>query len=1137
MKGSLSLKLFALIVLYLFTFIPISGSIAIALIDDADVHGSDELPGFSKGSGDPLIFRTIIVSEDDINLDDIILGFPEFDTSVSFSDPFCVSSSCSSYGDEPNTQECICESTWGTDDRMRITFTHDGQTLSRYINPDHKRPIFISLSVEQGEDNLTFQYGAKDFSCDNCNGCSGIKEIEVIADSPIATEIIDGQPDTCTLSGTFTIPFDIEGQNDLTLVIKDNLWSTPEDDEEHSFIRHISIDTDFTKPIIDNIFTATKNGKDINFLSNDEMKPVQIKTHISEKELSKISVYLSKVGNNEDIINANPSDYCTKEGMNYTCIFSNTNLDGGTETLSLPIIAEDSKGNIANTTTTKTFTLDTTSPEVISINSKTSTIHSFLREKDNTLVMELVETGSGLSNANIFLNLNALNGQGTVKADNCTQSGNSWYCYWYNVDVVGKEHGKGMRISRVGISKDDAGNSLQGIEDTDMFLDKKKPEILNLTITAVSEGEERTFYQSGDILKVKALIDLGDVSPMGEAFADFLNLYTENSSLSEGECTTKENNSLYECTWQTNPVKDGFYTADIKFNISDLAGNYIEEKKKIAVYGITSEVPDNFEVIHTEENIPPKINRMTASLIPNPPGYKILVPFRLKGGGNDIEVLKYDVYDCLAYGNSRSAYEQVFADSNNPTPNPVPMMYTLTQANEQNFLEFTLASMSGPEINDLFDFDVNCTVAIYQRSGEHIYAEPEIENLLFDIKLRDSALDTEPGEEIIKKINDSKSWVLENTQFLTSVAKIMKKLQDYCSIAQQVISVWNVFAAIESVGAGLNKEWIFQIGCIPYELMGGLIGKLYYGKPTKEGSFGIQRCGIKFNNVKVDDAGNPLLDANGNTIPDPKTGLGAGTSDEIKFNDPAKTVGEAASQWTDGEGFPGLRNICGFVSCEYSSKVAEAINKYTLGEILQNFSGINVGSEKMGSLGYISTQSPNINAQDSIIMSAATICIPGLVFNLDKYRQIQCRYIKCLKETALAGAPTYICDAKKSQSYCIAIFGEFAETVGILKLIKNMANQVTDIAADILPKGLKLLFDKVVCDQDKSKEPFKWLVPLTCDLPRAVYNTIDSWNRFKAIGKYANADSWKAEGNYPDACEEVLKDDFLKTPSTSEELT
>ncbi len=79
----------------------------------------------------------------------------------------------------------------------------------------------------------------------------------------------------------------------------------------------------------------------------------------------------------------------------------------------------------------------------------------------------------------------------------------------------------------------------------------------------------------------------------------------------------------------------------------------------------------------------------------------------------------------------------------------------------------------------------------------------------------------------------------------------------------------------------------------------------------------------------------------------------------------------------------------------------------------------------------------NVDPQHSLIYSVAFLCLPGVFYNLQKARVIDCQYVNCLKQT-VAGMPVQMCTSQRSYGYCKFVYGEmfnlfpFASALGYL---------------------------------------------------------------------------------------------------------
>jgi hypothetical protein len=66
----------------------------------------------------------------------------------------------------------------------------------------------------------------------------------------------------------------------------------------------------------------------------------------------------------------------------------------------------------------------------------------------------------------------------------------------------------------------------------------------------------------------------------------------------------------------------------------------------------------------------------------------------------------------------------------------------------------------------------------------------------------------------------------------------------------------------------------------------------------------------------------------------------------------------------------------------------------------------------------------NTNKKDSLILSLVGHCLPGIIYNLNKWRQIQCMYVICLEDSIETGASVTACTEVKEQMECKYIYGE-----------------------------------------------------------------------------------------------------------------
>ncbi len=156
--------------------------------------------------------------------------------------------------------------------------------------------------------------------------------------------------------------------------------------------------------------------------------------------------------------------------------------------------------------------------------------------------------------------------------------------------------------------------------------------------------------------------------------------------------------------------------------------------------------------------------------------------------------------------------------------------------------------------------------------------------------------------------------------------------------------------------------------------------------------------------------------------------------------------------------------------------------------------------------------------KESIVLSLATGCIPGIIHNLQKRRQIECYYILCLKKAADEGIPLSVCDEQKAYLECMFIYGEIFQVIPFAGFFKGLTEQFSMIVSD--PLGLIFGGLNFYCELQPTMAGHAicvagHLVPTLASITQDI------------IG-FADTDTWWISG---DVCEEALK----PMPETTED--
>jgi hypothetical protein len=194
---------------------------------------------------------------------------------------------------------------------------------------------------------------------------------------------------------------------------------------------------------------------------------------------------------------------------------------------------------------------------------------------------------------------------------------------------------------------------------------------------------------------------------------------------------------------------------------------------------------------------------------------------------------------------------------------------------------------------------------------------------------------------------------------------------------------------------------------------------------------------------------------------------GVGTAASTKIDKVREKIQEAQGGIGYGakEGWKkGLAKFCKFFSCrlfydewfkEKGGEETGAMNK--LGQYQRNVlakANWVAGGGKTGGVqvwansatGFETRiQGGKLSPKESIVMSTLTLCLPGIVYNLNKLRQIQCMYVGCLQNNAAAGLPLRACEMQKHYASCKYWWGELFQILPFTGLINYFSGLIKQI--------------------------------------------------------------------------------------------
>jgi hypothetical protein len=137
-------------------------------------------------------------------------------------------------------------------------------------------------------------------------------------------------------------------------------------------------------------------------------------------------------------------------------------------------------------------------------------------------------------------------------------------------------------------------------------------------------------------------------------------------------------------------------------------------------------------------------------------------------------------------------------------------------------------------------------------------------------------------------------------------------------------------------------------------------------------------------------------------------------------------------------------------------------------------------------------QAQILDIKSSLILSIFFICIPGVIYNLQKARAIDCNYISCLKST-MGGAPLQKCVRQRDYGWCKYVYGQIFNLIPFANIISDIVKNVKK-ALSHLAEMIGFVLDIAcsatcrtpaagsICPYCTALEMLNWLLDILCDL-------------------------------------------------------
>ncbi len=864
------------------------------------------------------------------------------------------------------------------------------------INVDRSNPTVVINRLEQrAEGKLFFDFTASD-QITAGKPAVGLKEIRIIdAESSAVVFSINDQNGLTLGSSRFDfltdgvtqglLPISLQGEGTHTFRV------VAEDQLGHQGEARKSINVDFAAPDIRNFnFTSLKE-----FIGEEQIVSDMSLFILEKNGLSPAQVLA--FSNDADLVDK-PAARCQKinrEDNLWQCTWDGVSVKPSAN-VEVSFKAMDSFGNTAEKTLSNSFTSDTVPPRIISFATErtfggTSYVKSnTARYGKNKLFLSVAEEVAGIEKDDIRLNINAFGGDSSVPPNECVDSTEGKNCFW---ELGGAVVSPEALVSFTRF-QDKVGNE-GGAQELKMKVDETPPRIQEFKAFGVSEAGVKDYFQSQDKLRLefmaeedsgltilvylKWLVDNAELNhpetSLTEHLGDGWQVFTEDACVRD-----EKNEKIWKCVVETESLKSGIGNdLDLRIRIRDTAGNEAEqwpEPDKIKNVKGTSGENFKFRLLGlTAEESPDHWDTGTrTNLLPfiDLDVVKLFparmpVEVRLKRTTATAEILNLE----LPEGACQAKEGQEHAPEINR--NLIIKRVTPDGSDKGNptiVLEFKTFDPSSivkkeGEFKER-EFEYTCQLLLFSKVGRDAVRAAEIQDVPVTVKFAYSV------QGALDETIDAKVQELKDDVFF-KIANSLSVLNDILKWIKFVVDFVTVITALEQIVSLVRDEFRAVADVAENTVVGGPVGAALRGACIQVA--GTTKVSWEF--LKVLQVPAMIFSCNPNAF---------------------KPAGLS-------EGDKGSPVPLNFVYW-WQNNILTAYNIWTLREFV----------------------APAESLYENMYLSAFGLCVPGIIFNIEKARELQCRRIVCYQKEVPAGIATFdACDKLHDLQMCEFVFGPLFE--------------------------------------------------------------------------------------------------------------
>ena len=183
-----------------------------------------------------------------------------------------------------------------------------------------------------------------------------------------------------------------------------------------------------------------------------------------------------------------------------------------------------------------------------------------------------------------------------------------------------------------------------------------------------------------------------------------------------------------------------------------------------------------------------------------------------------------------------------------------------------------------------------------------------------------------------------------------------------------------------------------------------------------------------------------------------------------------------------------------------------------------------------------------VDVKESLIWSTVCLCVPGVFHNLNKLRQIQCKYATCMaRDVKERGIPISFCKDTRSSQICQFVIGEIFMLFPIVQIFNNFLNMFKEAFSN--PFAAVALVSGCLCGgcegfsiggtttPNLCKSENTVVAYGVCAIPKTIARIGDAVASIQGIIK---PETWKTGNDFCDELDEVKsKRKEVSTPETT----